>query len=91
MVTIKDIEDRLAAATPGPWRRSLRPGTYRIVRTEHPAPMIAEAWCGPTADFIASAPTDIRLLLDVAKAASRIGDLGYHYDLANALDALEAS
>ena len=79
-MTIKDIEDRLAAYECGEWS----------VETS-----------GTATPFLNNAPTDIRLLLDIAKAAREYLDSQtlngritppYHKSsgrLATALDALE--
>ena len=103
-MTIKDIEDRLAAATPGPWGfvKAFVGQPKGLVARVGMAVVINEAQGAaafdPTADaaFISSAPSDIRLLLDVAKAATefredcqhlRSGDSGKR--MFAALDALE--
>jgi hypothetical protein len=73
---LEEIEARLSAATPGPWERSDDGFIYRglFCSGNH----IAQTWskletdysnAENNADLIANAPTDLRYLLDFAKAA----------------------
>ena len=69
-----EIEARLAAATPGPWRvRECPPCTERgrleVDIWDEPGNLMVTGWCdddefhAPDAAFIANAPTDIAYLL----------------------------
>ncbi len=75
MTREQEIEARLAAATPGPWRvvGTGTPHRGRVLVEElgRAIETIAETYCGAyeghgaaNADLIANAPADIRYLLD---------------------------
>lgn len=92
---IAQIEERLAAATPGPWQQDLiHDQTYEIRADGY---LVAETWDrAPDATLIAHAPSDLAWLLGVAKAAREVAhkwvtDVEPMFDIDDAIDALCAA
>ncbi len=75
-MSLKSIRERLAAATPGPWKASQTEDRLFVLRNQS-APY-EFAWVykshGNDAHFIAHAPTDIAILLECAEALEALCD-----------------